>query len=262
MFEDYDCPMPDADAYLQRIGMSAPENGPTLEYLDELICRHQCSVPFENLDIYDYHCPICLQIPHLYDKIVLRRRGGYCFELNGLFLQLLKTLGYDAWSCVCRGLLRPGEAAPILHRAVLVRLEGTLYLCDVGFGGPSASCALPLKENSPRTALGRTFYVRKNHDTWWTTVQQQPEGEDLEVLSFSTAVMEPVDFIPLSYYCSTEESSYFRSQRMASLRTPDGSISISGMTFKETAGNHVRETVLHSKEELTEILRSRFGMLL
>ncbi len=261
MFESYNCPIPSVDTYLERIGAPAPTAGPSLEYLDELIRLHQCSVPFENLDIYDYHRPIRLEIPALYEKIVLRRRGGYCFELNGLFLQLLKALGYDAWPCVCRGLLR-GEEGPILHRAVLVRLADTIYLCDVGFGGPSSSCALPLQENSPRTALGKTFYVKKARDTWWTTVQRTPEGEDQEVLRFSTAVMEPVDFIPLSYYCSTEETSYFRSQRMASLRTPEGSISISDMTFKETRGTDIRETVLESRSELESVLRNRFGMLL
>ena len=112
------------------------------------------------------------------------------------------------WPCVCRGLLR-GEEGPILHRAVLVRLADTVYLCDVGFGGPSSSCALPLQENSPRTALGKTFYVKKGTRYLVDHGSAHPEGEDQEVLRFSTAVMEPVDFIPLSYYCSTEETSTF-----------------------------------------------------
>ena len=89
-----------------------------------------------------------------------------------------------------------------------------------------------------------------------------PEEEDQEILLFSTARMEPVDFIPLSFYCSQEDSSYFRSQRMASLRTEEGSISISDMTFKETIGSESRETVLGSREELTDVLRNRFGMIL
>ena len=77
MFENYNCPIPSVDTYLERIGAPAPTAGPSLEYLDELIRLHQCSVPFENLDIYDYHRPIRLEIPALYEKIVLRRRGGY-----------------------------------------------------------------------------------------------------------------------------------------------------------------------------------------
>ncbi len=262
MFENYDSSIPSVEAYLQRIGAEAPRKGLTLEYLDELIRRHQCSVPFENLDIYDYHRPISLEIPDLFDKIVTRRRGGYCFELNGLFLQLLRDLGYNAWPCVCRGLLRPGVASPILHRAVLVRLDHKVYLCDVGFGGPSSSCALPLEEGTPRTCLGKTFYLRKAADTWWTVVQQHTEEEDQEVLCFSTSVMEPVDFIPLSYYCSTAADSYFLTQRMASLRTPEGSISISGMTFKETSGKTIQETLLDSPALLEDVLRTRFGMLL
>ncbi len=156
------------------------------------------------------------------------------------------------------GLIRPGMTSPILHRAVLVRLQDTVYFCDVGFGGPSASCALPLKEKEPRTCLGRTFYIKKAHESWWTTVQHHPEEEDQEILLFSTARMEPVDFIPLSFYCSQEDSSYFRSQRMASLRTEEGSISISDMTFKETIGSESRETVLGSREELTDVLRNPF----
>ena len=62
MFESYNCPIPSVDTYLERIGAPAPTAGPSLEYLDELIRLHQCSVPFENLDIYDYHRPIRLEI--------------------------------------------------------------------------------------------------------------------------------------------------------------------------------------------------------
>ena len=84
-------PLPEREAYLKRIGYSGGTE-PTLDNLHALIRAHQTAVPFENLDCVS-RTPILLEVERLFDKIVLRRRGGYCFELNGLFMALLRDLG-------------------------------------------------------------------------------------------------------------------------------------------------------------------------
>ena len=85
-------PLPSVEAYLARIGIDGAKE-PTLAFLDELVYAHQCSVPFEDLDICEKHAEISLDIAALFDKIVTRRRGGYCFEQNALFASLLRALG-------------------------------------------------------------------------------------------------------------------------------------------------------------------------
>ncbi|XP_061485747.1 Golgi-associated RAB2 interactor protein 5A-like [Rhineura floridana] len=124
----------DTGHYLQRIGYRGPTQ-PSLETLCHLHPCHLLSVPFESLGI---HCKelIVLDLPLLYDKIIRRHRGGFCFELNGLFLWLLQVLGFDAKAVAGRVRNRfTGRYGPPLdHMVILVQLDGQRLLCDVGFG--------------------------------------------------------------------------------------------------------------------------------
>ena len=135
MYEALYLPLPDCAAYAQRIGMEWPLT-PDLPTLDRIVFQHQCTVPFENLEAYAQQRTPSLEIPVLYDKVVRQKRGGYCFELNALLCAFLQGAGYDAWSVSCRILRGKDFIPPMLHRGVLVRLDGKLYYCDVGYGGP------------------------------------------------------------------------------------------------------------------------------
>ena len=86
-------PLPDVDAYLERIGFQG-EASPDVETLNRLIRCHMENVPFENIDVYYSKQAPSLEIPALWDKMITRRRGGYCFELNGMFGWLLRELGF------------------------------------------------------------------------------------------------------------------------------------------------------------------------
>ena len=119
----------------------------TREVLDELIYAHQCSIPFENLDVYDFQKEISLTEEALYDKFIVQRRGGYCFETNGFFCVMLRSMGFDARPCLCRvmfGLTEPSQNL-FDHRATIVTLDGKDYFCEVGLGGamPPASMKIP-----------------------------------------------------------------------------------------------------------------------
>ena len=101
MYEDLYMPLPDPDRYLERTGIRQRKQ-PDLEWLNEILWAHQTTVPFENIMIYDERQPVSLGIPALYDKIVIRRRGGYCFELNGLLARALSDLGYEVQTCAVK----------------------------------------------------------------------------------------------------------------------------------------------------------------
>jgi arylamine N-acetyltransferase len=101
MFEELYAPLPDKARFLERLGLKDVTE-PDLETLNRLILAHQMNVPFENLSVYDAETDVSLDIASLFDKIVVRRRGGYCFELNALFMSLLESLGYDCYPVMVR----------------------------------------------------------------------------------------------------------------------------------------------------------------
>ena len=161
MLQDLYAPLPDTATYLRRIGVTPdawdrrvhPELPPspthysvphTKAALDSLITAHLHHVPFENLDVYDLGREVSLEIPALFEKVVVRRRGGYCFELNALFFALLESLGFRGYP-IAQRVLSEGDFPPLCHRSAVITLEGgARVLCDVGYGGPSPVSTLYL----------------------------------------------------------------------------------------------------------------------
>ena len=127
MYSAFTAPLPDMAAYLHRIGIREDMLKPTKENLDRLIYAQLTHVPFENLTVYrEKACPN-LEIPALFDKIVTRRRGGYCFELNALFYALLQAVGYDVYPVACRIRYGFDMLRPLSHRASVVTIDGKKY---------------------------------------------------------------------------------------------------------------------------------------
>ena len=120
--------------YLERIRFNeTPEM--SLDCLRRLQASHQLTVPFENLDVFmGKH--ILLDIELLYEKIVLRKRGGWCCELNGLFAWLLQKIGFDVTLVSCSHYNADRDTFDDIfdHLALLINLESVQYLVDVGYG--------------------------------------------------------------------------------------------------------------------------------
>ena len=159
MYEGVFSPIPDPGAYLARIGLEPDDYRKALhpelpdspsafsarhskDALDVLVRAHLMSVPFEDLDIYELGREVSLEIGDVFDKIVRRRRGGFCFELNGLFCALLEALGFECRAIAVRVLFE-GEFPPIGHRSTIVTLaDGKRVVCDVGFVFQRKPCQL------------------------------------------------------------------------------------------------------------------------
>lgn len=125
--------MLDQQAYLTRIGYEGSVN-PSVETLRLLHRAHVLTVPFENLDIH-LGRSISLDPSALFRKIVLSRRGGYCFELNGLFALLLEQLGFSVTRLAARVLYGGEGVRPRSHQLLLVQIGESRWIADVGFGG-------------------------------------------------------------------------------------------------------------------------------
>ncbi len=253
-------PLSDVDAYLERIGI-ADVREPSSEFLDELIDAHQRAVPFENLDIFEHHRVPSLAKADLFDKIVKRKRGGYCFELNGLFFSLLKGLGFDVQPCMARVLTRPNPHPMISHRATIVRIDGTEYLADVGFGGPMPSFAPVIEDGVTRTELGQAFTLRKHDDLWWNVCYTGSSGEEKPVMRFCTMPVEEQDFVLFSFFQSQNPQSVFRAWRRANVRTADGAYDLNDMTFTEFSHGNRTVVELADDEALDRVLAEKFGIV-
>lgn len=258
-----------ARAILERVGMrSAP--APDLRGLNELIAAWQTSVPFENIDIYFRLAPILLDVDSLFDKIASRRRGGYCFELNGLFVPLLLALGFDARPCLARTVMGRDFVTQISHRANIVTLGGEEYFCDVGFGGPAPLDAVPLG-GAPLGGEPGAFRTELEPDGWWTLFREPGPGDEDDAeagskktgerieLRFLAARADPADFTSLNFFQSEHPDSYFRKGLIVNLRTARGSISITGNTLTERDGGAVSRREL-APGELPGVLREKFGI--
>jgi N-hydroxyarylamine O-acetyltransferase len=243
-------------AYLDRIGAARPE------VLDEaalgvLHRAHLMTVPFENLSIH-LNEPISLAAGDLVAKIVTRRRGGFCYELNGAFALLLEALGAQVVRVAARvhGAGRLGP--PFDHLALVVRLPGASgrWLADVGFGSHST---YPLRFDS-RQGQADPAGLFSLADTQADDVDVLKDGQPqyrVERRERSLA-----DFIPTCWWQQTSPESHFTQSTICSRLTEDGRISLSGRTLIRTSGGSRTEHHLHTDDAVLAAYRDHFGIVL
>ena len=261
MYEALYASVPDADVYLERIHCKR-RTAPTREYLDELVYAHQLYVPFENLDIRLFRKEIPLDIESIYEKVVEKHRGGYCFELNALFTALLKDLGFHASSCMCRITRNKNYVPLVLHRGIIVGMDGVKYFCDVGYGGPMPPGAVPVQDGAVMDSRGERYYMYKDEVPWWTMKRRTGSGEIESMLQFYTMPQEAVDYIPMNEYCSKNENSVFCRTLYVNKRTENGSVSVMGNRFTEVRDGKTVQDREFGEEELEELLERYFGICL
>ncbi|MDC7288061.1 arylamine N-acetyltransferase [Blautia schinkii] len=259
MYESMYAPVPDVDAYLERIHCKCPE-ALTKESLDHLVFSHQCSVPFENLDVWLFKKDISLDIHEVFEKIVLRRRGGYCFELNALFTALLNGLGFHAYSCMCR-ITRNKDYVPlVLHRGIIVEIGDKKYFCDVGYGGPMPPASVLVEDGAELHTKGEHYYMYRAEPPWWTVKRRRSSGEMESMLQFYTMPQEPVNYIPMNEYCSRSEKSVFCQKLYVNRRTEDGNASIMGNHFTQVRQGQVIQDRDFEEAELPGLLKEYFDI--
>ena len=249
----------DIQAYLERIGYTGSRT-PTPENLTLLIRRHLETVPFENLDCWGKGAPLSNDPEVLFEKIVTRRRGGICFELNGLLFELLRALGYSCYPVAVR-LPRPDGVAPICHQAVVVTLEGKRYFCDVGFGGPGPKGALALDEEPVQLVDGEQFRVR--WEGIHVHIDRYYREQWVETICYADLPCIREDFTGLLYHFAMAKDSYFVIQRLVNLCLPGGgSLALTDNRFTARRNGTVTQRLLETEEELREVLQTEYGIVL
>ena len=246
-------------AYLERIGYQGPVD-PCAEILQKLHTAHIRSVPFENLDIH-LGRPIVLNEPALYSKIVRERRGGFCYELNGLFYGLLRGLGFSV-SMLSAGVATKerGFGPDYDHMALLVSLEEP-WLADVGFGD-SFEQPLALNTSAVQEQEENAFRVEAD-GTNRVLLRRTRSGEWQPQYRFSLEPRKLEDYAAMCLHHQSSPLSHFTRQRVVTLATPEGRITLSGMRLIATARDGRRsERDVADRAEYKELLLRVFGIRL
>lgn len=242
--------------YLKRIKYSG-EVTPSIEVLNQLQQSHLLHVPFENLDIH-YGKPISLDIDPLYQKVVENHRGGFCYELNGLFFELLISLGFKAKRISARVFdQEKGYGPEFDHLAILVDIQGNLYLTDVGFGEFSMKPLL-LELNLVQQDVTGEYLIDRYDDSCYR-VNRSIKGLWVPQYLFTGQEREIWEFSAMCRYHQTSPESHFTQKRICSMPIENGRVTITGNVLKIRDKEAVQETVLASESEFREALRRFFG---
>jgi N-hydroxyarylamine O-acetyltransferase len=210
----------DLDAYFARIGYAGPRT-PTLDVLRAISHAHVHAVPFENLDVL-LGRPIALDVEALLRKVVHERRGGYCFELNGLLLHALEALGFCVTPLSARvRLQRPRDfTPPRTHMFLKVDVGGDMWLADVGVG--AASLAAPIRFDAPGEQPTPHEPRRIVSEGDRRFHQMLRAGEWMDVYEFTGEMMPPIDREVANWYTSAHPKSHFRETMMVARALPGG----------------------------------------
>ena len=266
MYEDYYVNIPDTDAFLRRIHLDPAEIKPDKESLNKILYNHHRYVPFDNLDVWAKEAEPSLSVPDLFDKIVMRHRGGYCFEMNGHLEAALRSLGFECYSVQIRITKGRDFLPPCRHRAVVTVIDGKKHFCDVGLGFiffPEAA-----EFNAGYTRFG---YKAVCEDGLCRVMVKKPDGEE-EILRFEDEPSIPIDFINPNIACSLDPKSSFRTRLSLVIMTPeenrknivsDGTVheaKTSVITLKDPSGKLLEERTIDNKTELAKVLLEEFGV--
>ncbi|MEY9093635.1 arylamine N-acetyltransferase [Paenibacillus sp. RC84] len=245
------------EAYLKRMDTSRPAK-PDLAALKELQRQHMLHVPFENLDVIR-QTPITLDIASFYEKVVGRRRGGFCYELNGLFSTLLKDLGFKV-RLIAATVAKPDGTwgMPESHATILAELDRS-YLIDVGFGD-SARSPVPL-DGTPVEDVSGVYRAAKvaEADDLYDLQRAGEDGAWSALYRFSTAPRSLESFAEACTFNQTSPESHFTQKLLATKATVTGRVTISGDQLIETDGD-VKSRQPLAPEELEKTLISRLGL--
>ena len=245
--------------YLKRIGFTG---GVTKKYetLHRLQRLHLQSVPYENLDIMR-DIPLSLETDALFEKIVVRRRGGYCFELNGLFAWLLRQLGFSVTEYMSRFLRDEKEIPMRRHRVLRVSAEGADYLMDVGVGSMVPRKPLPLICGQI-SEQGKERYKLEREPFFGYVLYEWRHDEWSKVYSFTEEQQLNIDFVMPTYYCEKHPDSYFRTMDMVHMFTENGRKTVADREVRLFSPKGVDIISPINNAEYEELLFMHFGITL
>jgi N-hydroxyarylamine O-acetyltransferase len=259
----------DLGAYLDRIGLEeTPE--PTLAGLIQLQSAHRHHIPFENLDI-PLGRGISLDRDRIYDKLVVQRRGGYCFEQNSLYLDVLHAIGFEARPLLARVWLAADGVPPRTHTLNLVTIDDEAWIADAGFGGSDVPPLRLMGGAEAETADGARHRLHFDPDHCWTLERRGPHGATdgrppdtgdwYRQYSFTTEEVAPIDLELSNHWTATRPGTRFTTRCIVSLAPAGGFLSLVDRTLTVTGATS--ETIaIDTAAQWRALVESAFGIAL
>jgi N-hydroxyarylamine O-acetyltransferase len=247
----------DVETYLERIGLNSRPARPDSETLRLLQRLHILAVPFENLDIH-WLRPITIDIGRFYRKIVVEKRGGFCYELNGLFNEILKALGYTTRLVSARVFDGTDYGPEYDHSAIIVTIGEEQFLADVGFGDFTAEPLRFVLDEVQVDATGE-FSIRKFDDDAFEVAKRDNDGWRSQYI-FKDIARELSEFAEMCRYQQTSPDSHFTKGKVCSILTETGRKTLTDTNYILTSDGKRHETPVAGSDDFAEILEREFGI--
>lgn len=203
---------------------------------------------------------VSLEPEKIFDKLVRQRRGGYCFEHNGLFLDALRAVGFGARPLLARVWLFATETPPKTHMLNLVTINGQEWIADAGFGG-SYTPPMPLKEHEVVGSDGVRHRLLRDADHGWLLERSADGGESWSPqYSFNTTPVWPSDIVLSNHFVSTVPGGLFTSKVMVSIVLPNGFASLIDRDYGRSSAAGEEKAQIASPKALQLRLSLVFGI--
>lgn len=247
------------EKYLERIGLAKIPSC-DVSGLQTIQLAQVQSIPFENIDPF-LSRGVSLQSNLLYEKLLDRARGGYCFELNQLFSQALSAIGFSPVPILGRVFMGRPEGGPRTHLATLVKIEGRTWLADVGFGGPGLVQAVPFESGYEEIQLGRKIRLKKDAQ-WGMLYQENMDGIWRTLYALPEETTLPIDMEVGNHYCATHPQSVFTNSLYLSLPSDGVRTTVFNRSLRHVEGEVTREESISSEAAFSTLLRDTFRIRL
>lgn len=250
------------DKYLHKLHIYNQNLKSDLQTLKTLQCMHFNYIPYENLDSLNGFIT-SLDHQDLYEKMIVKNRGGICFELNGLFNWLLESVGFNVVSYAARIITQDEEYQMRRHRVMCVNIDGERYMTDVGINCESPRIPLKLKINQIQSD-GICEYKFTKDDFWGWLLWQKEKGKEWKrVFGFTEEIQMDLDYVMPTIFCDVHPLSPINKFKKLSIFKGDCNITIRGNYLKFYSNGRITEIrEIKTETELIEIMKGYFNIII
>ncbi len=245
-------------AYRARIGLPQRPQADLIG-LTQIQLAQLSAIPFENLDPLTGNIPDLAQ-EALWDKLVMRGRGGYCFELNGLFGQALEAYGFKAQPIMARVRNGAPQGGARSHMAFIVTISGTEYLADCGFGGGAPILPMRLQTDDVQEIRCETYRVRIDTETNEEVVERLVGDDWYSLYGFDRARVQPIDFEAANFVTARWEKAPFPNNLMMAIVTREGRNTLFNKTLKISENGENESRRIESFSEFRSAMTGKFAL--
>ena len=245
--------------YFARIGWTQPTRV-DIDTVRALHLHHNCAIPFENIDVV-LPREIHLEDQCLEDKLVTARRGGYCFEQNGLFERVLRDVGFKVRSVLGRVVLaNPSQMPPRTHRLLLVELNGERWIADVGFGGQTLTAPIRLLANEEQETPHGQYRLLSEGNDWVLQFRHHEHWQSMYHFDLTTQYFS--DYVMGNFWSAHWPQSHFRHHLLMCRHLPDGGkLTLTNFHFTHYENGHaVEQRNLPDVASLYAVMQEQFGL--